>query len=140
MRYFICALDNVNMGIPAEWAERIISVFRTQTAVYETENNETFIEAFISLPVLFQKKDKQYETPHGVVLKSPATTEDKTKASIKTILLVPRIDRDLEIPEENIHKLPEALAGLFLFFKGACFIGPNLILILSPESIMESIR
>ena len=127
MKYFICPLDKINLGIPAEQTERIIPVTRVQNAVHESENQE----AFISLPVLFQQKDTA--APHGVVLKPsflPAGTG-------KTVLLTPRIDIDLEIPEENIHRLPEAFAGQFRYFRGACFNSQNLILILNPEKLAE---
>jgi hypothetical protein len=132
MRYFICALDNIGLGIPAERTERIIPVTRIQAAVSETEDHETFI----SLPALFQRKN--IDVPHGVVLKSG------TADTVKTVLLTPRIDIEIEIPEENIHQLPKAFAGLIRFFRGACFIetdaGNSLILILSPEKLMENIR
>ena len=123
IRYFICALDKIHLGIPAERTERIIPVTRVQTAVSETENREKFI----SLPVLFQLTD--ISAPHGVVLKnSPADTQ-------KTVLLAPRVEIDLEIPDENIHRLPESLAGSYRYFTGACFDGQKVILILDPEKI-----
>ena len=132
MKYFICALDTVHIGIPAERTERIIPVTRVQTAVYETENQE----AFVSLPALFRQKDTA--APHGVVLKSGA--ESLAAGAVKTVLLTPRIDIDLEIPEESIHGLPEALAGMFRYFRGACFNGQGVILILNPVKLVEGLR
>ena len=128
MRYFICALDKINLGIPTEQTERIIQVTRVQTAEYETENQETFI----SLPVLFKQKDSS--APHGLVLKLSSS------AAVKTVLLTPKIDIDMEIPEESIHQLPDAFAGVFRYVRGACFNNKNLILIISPEKLMEGIR
>jgi hypothetical protein len=133
MKYFICALDKVHLGIPAERTERIIPVTRPQTAVYETENHETFI----SLPALFQLKDAS--APHGLVLKT-SCTEKESPAAIQTVLLTPRIDIDLEIPEEKIHRLPETLSPLFHYFRGAYFDGQNMILILDTEKLKEGIR
>jgi len=137
MKYFICALDRMNIGVPAERTERIIPVARAQTALLETEGEAGNQNVFISLPVLFKQKDPA--APHGVVLKN---TEPQTSAANpgKTILLTPRIDIDLEIPEENIHGLPGAFAGLLGCFRGGCFNDQNLILILNPEKIMERIR
>jgi hypothetical protein len=123
LKYFVCALDKINLGLPAEQTERIISVTRVQSAARETNDQEVSI----SLPVLFQQKDTA--APHGVVLKSETS-------AVKTILLVPRIDAELEIPEENIHSLPEALSGLFKNFKGAYCTGQNVILILDPEKLL----
>ena len=132
VKYFICALGEINLAIPAEQTERIIPVARVQTSVMESETQEVFI----SLPVLFRQKDAA--APHGLVLK----TEVKFSAAGfpgKTILLTPRIDIELEIPEENIHRLPEAFSGLFSCFKGACFAGnsQNMTLILDPEKLIN---
>ena len=133
MRCFICDLDGISLGIPAEHTERIIAATREQTSVYETENEEVFI----SLPLLFRKKDST--TPHGIVLKSPhGTLPDSPSVEgpgkkVRTVLLTPKIDIDMEIPEEHIHKLPVALTGLLHYFKGAYFSSQNMILILNPE-------
>jgi hypothetical protein len=132
VKYFICTLDKVNLGIPAELTDRIIPVSRVQTAVTESENQEVFI----SLPALFQLKE--IAAPHGVVLKANAGGS-KPAAVVTTTLLTPRIDIELEIPEENIHRLPEALADM-RYFSGAYFNGPHLILILNPEKLMESAK
>jgi hypothetical protein len=126
LRYFICALGKINVGIPAEQTERIIQVTRKQDAIRETENQEVFI----SLPALFQQKDSG--VPHGVVLKS--------NSAVKTVLLAPRIDVELEIPEEGIHSLPKALTGAFRNFRGAYCTDQNVILILDIEKIMEVCR
>ena len=130
MKYFICALDKINLGIPSEQTERIISVNRIQTAVYETEDGE----AFISLPALL--KQGGIAAPHGLILK---TGERRPK---KIILLAPKIDIELEIPEETIRRLPEAFAGALEFFTGVCFAGSdeNMVLILDPKKIMEVYR
>ena len=131
MKYFVCPLDKINLGIPAEQTERIIPNTRVQNNVHESENQETFI----SLPMLFHQKEAA--APHGLVLKNKGAQGAGSDA--KTILLAPRIDIDIEIPEEEIHKLPEAFAGVFSFITGACFTGKgeNLILILSPKKLTE---
>jgi len=167
VKYFICALEgtpfterkevttagqlpgNVHLGIPAERTERIISMTRIQTVIYVTENQE----AFISLPCLFRLKDVL--APHGLVLKTDKSDipidrsidisiNKSIDKPIKTILLTPKIDIELEIPEESIHRLPESFAGLFRCFKGAYFTpagtGQSVILLLDPEKIVESIH
>jgi hypothetical protein len=115
------------LGIPAEHTEKIISVERAQTAISETENGEVFI----SLPALFRLKEN---APNGIVLKTPDSIE---AASPKTVLLTPKIDIDLEIPEENIRGLPESFSGSFRYFRGACFNDQGVILILNPERLKE---
>ena len=133
-------MDKIHLGIPAERTQRIIQVTRTQTAGYETENGE----AFISLPALFQQKNAA--APHGIVLKPGKEQEPRAGNSpsaapdLKTVLLTPRIDRDIEIPEQNIYRLPESLGGPFRYVRGACFSDQSLILILNPEKLVEGAR
>ena len=130
MKYFICALDNIYLGIPTGQIQRVMPVTRIQTSVFETENDDVFI----SIPALLCPKDAActHSPPHGLVLKSAACSRPG-----RTILLAPRIDIDLEIPEENIRRLPEAFVGVFSFFRGACFTDDSykMILILDPEKL-----
>ena len=127
MRYFICAIGNVTLAIPAEQTERVIPVERRQTGVYESEDSE----AFISIPALFRQTDTAI--PHGLVLKNAAAGGNKTT------LLTPKIDIDLEIPEEKIHRLPEVFAGVFSLLRGVFFGGDNggMILILDPVKLRK---
>ena len=127
MKYFICAVEKANLAISAEQTERIIQVARPQTSVCESINNEVFI----SIPALFRQND--LVAPHGLVLKTSLA------GGRKTILLTPRIDIDLEIPEENIHRLPEIFAGVFSFIRGVFFNGTNrdMILVLDPVKLGE---
>ena len=128
MKFFICGMDGVSLGIPAEQTERVISAPHVQDSVYKSENGE----AFISIPLLFRLQDPS--APHGIVLKPMADAEPKKP---KTVLLTPSIDIDLEIPEESIHGIPEALSGLRQYFRGACFTDEEMILILNPEKLTE---
>jgi len=128
LKYFICALGGIFLGIPARQTERIIAVTRVQDAVYETENREVFI----SLPALLRQKDKS--APHGIVLKPLVSQPPDTT---KTTLLTPRIDAELEIPEESIHSLPRAMDGVYRHFRGAYCADQNVILILAPEKLQE---
>ena len=118
-----------NLGIPAEQTERIITITREQTGVMESENQDTYI----SIPALFQQK----ETPvqHGLVLKT-GTADSRNK----TILLTPRIDIDLEIPEESIHPLPDPFTGLFSFISGVCFSRQSMILILDLKKLLDNFK
>jgi len=132
VKYFICALGSalgkINIGIPAEMTERIIAVTRIQDAVCETENQEVFI----SLPALMRQKETA--APHGILLKPPAHASKSVNA---TTLLTPKIDAEMEIPEEDIHSLPKAMDGIYRHFRGAYCTGKNVILILNPEKILE---
>jgi hypothetical protein len=121
--------------------------------VYETENSSSgalsgTVEAFISLPALFRQSE--IAAPHGLVLKTLENRRDSQEIELpavgegrpqKTILLAPKIDIELEIPEESIYRLPEVFAGLYsYFFKGAFIGAQDMILILNPEKIVEGIR
>jgi hypothetical protein len=117
-------MGRINLGIPAERTEKIISVTRVQEAVRETENQEVFI----SLPALLRQKDSF--APHGIVLKSDTAA--------KTTLLTPRIDAELEIPEEDIRSLPKIMGGAYRHFRGAYCTGQNVIFVLAPEKLTES--
>ena len=121
------------MGIPAEQTERIVPVTREQTSIIESENQETFI----SLPALFRQKD--ITAPHGLILKA-AEKSPAAGPLAKTMLLTPRIDIELEIPEENIRRLPEVFTGLFSCFRGICFTNSeNMVLILDLKKLTESL-
>ena len=125
MKYFLCTLNNnCSLGIPAEQIEQIVPVKREQSVLYEKENDEVFI----SIPALFRLESKA--APHGLVL--------KVADPIKTVLLCPKIDVEVEIPEENIYPLPEVLTEVLSFCKGSCFYNQGLILILEPEKTPRS--
>ena len=132
MKYFICALGSalgkINIGIPAQQTERIISLTRKQDTVRETENNEVFI----SLPALL--KQKETSAPHGIVLKRIASQPPDAP---RTTLLTPKIDAELEIPTEEIRGLPKILGGSYKNFRGAYCAGQKVILILNPEKLID---
>ena len=113
MKYFICSFGALNLGLPSEQTEKIISVDRIQADVYETAERETFI----SLPALLRQKDTA--SPHGLVLKSLNAGDFAAGA---VILLTPKIDVELDIPKEKITGLPQVFTGVFSFFSGACFL------------------
>ena len=131
MKYFICIMDGTScIGIPAERTERIITASRAQAAVRETESQQ----AFISLPLLLRLKDSS--APHGLVLKAGSDALD----DFKTVLLTPRIDIEMEIPEGEIHQLPEIFFSLLRYFRGVHISGKTLILILDPEKLAGSVQ
>jgi hypothetical protein len=123
-------LGRINVGIPAEQTERIITVTRIQDAVCETENQEVFI----SLPALLRQKETA--APHGVVLK-PLVPESQPPNTMKTILLTPKIDAEQEIPEEDIHGLPRAMDRSYRHFRGAYCTDQNVILVLDTKKLRE---
>jgi chemotaxis signal transduction protein len=129
LKYFICALGKTNIGIPARQTQQIISVTNERGASNETENGEVII----SLPELFKQKDNA--ACHGLILK----TNNGEPYKVRTVLLTPKIDAELEIPEEDIRGLPKAMAGVYSHFTGAYCDGQNIILILNPEKIIKGV-
>ena len=119
MRYFVCSLDAIDVAVPAHWAERIIPVPQESAAFDQT--------ASISLPALFRQRTAA--TPHGVLLKTPGAG--------RKMLLTPRIDREVEVPEEDIRRLPKVLADSLRLCSGCCFTGKGAMLILDIEAIIK---
>ena len=115
-------MREISLGFPAELTDRII--YAPEDAASKEESGETYI----SVPELLRLKDTA--SPYGIILKPDA----------KTVLLVPRIDLELDIPEENIHKLPEALSLGLRFIRGISFTDRNMILILDPPEICRSVN
>jgi len=118
----------IRFGIPAESTDHIIQLSKTQNSIFETTDNEVLI----SLPALF----KQYiTTPHGLVIKFSVSSDDR-----KITLLTPKIEKDMEIPDENIHHLPQIFLGPFVFFKGVYFNDGKPVFIINTEKLKESIK
>ena len=128
MKYFLCALNTVYLGLPSENTERIVSMSRMQSSVCATEGNDVYI----SLPLLFKCAD--LAAPHGIVLKGK--NEER-----KTTLLTPPLDIDIEIPTEDIYSIPKAFSIILRYCRGACFINKageeRLIFILDIDKIIE---
>ena len=127
MKYFICSLDAIFLGVSTELAEGVTSVSRIQTAVCEKEDNTSFI----SLPALL-KRDT-FSALHGIVLKRRSGVEKDGKI----ILLMPPIDIDLEIAEKDIYTVPRVVSGMFRFFSGVCFSDQRLIFTLDTEKLLD---
>jgi hypothetical protein len=130
MRYFICTFETINFGIPAESTEHIIQLSRKQNSLYETEDSNVFI----SLPALFRQYDT---TPYGLVLKLSVSTNGFTR---KITLLTSKIEKDMEIPDDNVHRLPKLFTGPFIFFSGMFFSEGNMIFIINPEKLAEFVK
>ena len=128
MKYFICALGRASLGFPAGQTERIIPVTREQTIVREITEGETFI----SIPALFRLPG--IPAPHGLVLKIPGAVLPG-----RIILLTPKIDIDVEIPDEKIKKLPGSFAGVYSLVNGACFMDQGMILLLDSIKLAEKL-
>jgi len=123
----------IRFGIPAESTERIIQLSRTQNSPCEIADNDVYI----SLPLMFRQNmttDAKQMTQHGLILKL------KVSQGKKITLLAPKIEKDMEIPEDSIHGLPTLLSGPFIYFKGVFFNEEKPVFILNPEKLKGYIK
>ena len=121
MRYFICSLKEIFLGISAEQTEQIIQL----NDVQNIDQKAGAILSCISPAELFKLND--INNLHGLILKSCSQE--------KTIIAVPKIETDLDIPDEKIQKLPQILCTLLWFIKGCYFNESKLILIINEKDI-----
>ncbi|MCL2442869.1 MAG: hypothetical protein FWD13_05315 [Treponema sp.] len=117
----------IRFGIPAEYTEKIIQLSREQNSLYETVNNDILV----SLPALFERN---FSTLHGLILKL-SVLEGK-----KIILLTPKIEKEIDIPDGCIHSLPNVFSGPFVFFRGVFFSDENPVFIINPEKISGRVK
>ena len=129
MRYFICAFGKIGFGIPAESTERIINLSHSQNSFMESADADK--EIYVSLPALFKQN---FTTPHGLVLKF-CVSEDR-----KIILLTPKIEKDMVIPDENVRRLPKVFAGPFVFFNGMFFYDEIPVFVFNPDKIKGCVK
>jgi hypothetical protein len=148
MRYFVCAFDDLSIGIPADCTARIVSLEREAAdagsagealAAEECDNADTNVGKAaggrrISLAAICGVQDA--EAPHGLVLKSGCLPAVSGQEGIQEImLLTPKIKADVELPENGMHAFPSALAGALRSFSGVCFHKSDMILLLDPNAI-----
>ena len=131
MKYFLCAFDRIFLAIPSDCAERIIPV--SEIPLPPIEDGSSGVgkrELLISLPHLFGRPE--FPAPHGIVLKSEIARK-------KAILLVPPIDVDIDIAQNEIHSIPISIGRVLSFCEGIFFIVKNqeerLVLTLRIESL-----
>jgi hypothetical protein len=124
MRFFLCSLDGIILGLPSENIAKITAAPRTQTALCETEGGMSFI----SLPVLL---GKDTPAPHGMEIKGAGGPEP-------VVLLVPRIDTDLDISAGDIKALPESIKKNLRCFAGAVFTEKDLILLVDMKELLNT--
>jgi chemotaxis signal transduction protein len=83
----------------------------------------------ISLAALCGQKET--DAPHGLVLKSGR--------SPAVVLLTPKIQTDMELPDAELRAFPRSLAAFLRYFRGAFLDASGMILALDPETIIKDI-
>jgi chemotaxis signal transduction protein len=89
-------------------------------------------DVFFSLPHFFKLADRTVR--HGIVLKPP-------RENSRNILLVSSVEREADIPPEEIFPLPEILAASKRgsFFTGIRISGQDMIAFIDPASLIARI-
>ena len=112
MKCFICVADGMYLGIPADKTERIMpSADAGQGAIL--------------LADLLAFNDKS--PVHALLIKNP----------VNKTLLTPKIESEIEIPEESVRRLPASLSPMEKYFIGASFLNENVLLIFNTDQLTE---
>ncbi|MDR2478144.1 MAG: hypothetical protein LBD48_02390 [Treponema sp.] len=141
MRFFFCAFKGFYLAIPIRFVSSLMLYpFAAARAVeYREENGNTYF----SLPHLFGLPEEAVR--HGIVLKDPDGREDETGQAVenRNILLTTEVEREIDIPGNELYPLPETLAGMGAarMFGGIRFVSTGdgadtLVLALDPEYLV----
>ncbi|GHV92752.1 hypothetical protein AGMMS50268_32590 [Spirochaetia bacterium] len=146
MRFFVCALGEITLALPADSVARIIPVSRNGSALVEIEGGSG--DAYLSLPLALKKGECQVH--HGIVLKRcpgellAALRREppiQQESSARVILSTPKIETDLDIPDGDIRSLPAFMGQpeMLPWLSGAVFSGAAMILIVDMELLLKKI-
>jgi chemotaxis signal transduction protein len=100
--------------------------------IYNEEHNN-----YVSLSRLLNLSSENIR--HNIILKNPDTEDDDT-AQNKTILFIPRVECETEIPDEEIFPIPQSLSktSFFTLFSGILFDSKGaLVLLLNAEQLIQ---
>jgi hypothetical protein len=146
MRYFLCTFDRFSMGVPENSVAAIMTYPGEISEIIKREEGDVFF----SLPCFFDLADRTVR--HGIVLKplnedGAGTSAENTgdtpalEEGPRNILLVSAVEREADIPPEEIFPLPELLTapGRIPFFTGIWFTGSAMIAFIDPASLIARI-
>ena len=151
MRVFFCSFRGFSLAVPMHSVSSLTLQTDLQTEGHSQEDDVTHI----SLTRLFNLE--QEDIRHSIVLKNPNTEDDEiadtdtsTGTGNKTILYIPEVECEAEIPEEEIYPIPAALSGTLFsrLFSGIKFDsrpavggdGGFPVLLLNPEQLIQSVQ
>ena len=141
MRFFFCAFKGFYLAIPIRFVSSLMLYpFAAARAVEHREENGN---TYFSLPHLFGMPEETIR--HGIVLKDHDRGEDETGQAVenRNILLTTEVEREIDIPENEIYPPPVVLAGMGTarMFGGIWFAASGdgadmLVLALDPEYLV----
>jgi hypothetical protein len=119
MRFFLSVFKDFSAAIPIRYVSSL--VLHYSEAEKAVSHDEKTRNTYFSLPHLFNCPDEPVK--HGIVLKTGgADDEPGSVVKNKNILLLPEVEREADIPPEEIYPLPKTLLGLY-GEKSAIFTG-----------------
>ncbi|AEF86633.1 hypothetical protein TREPR_1660 [Treponema primitia ZAS-2] len=154
MRFFLCAFGDFSLGVPVYAVSSLITVPWEVTQVIDRDRDEN---TYFSLPHFFKSEDKVIR--HGFILKpqiqkvpllgdgleNTALTADPAlgKAGFterRNVLLVTAVEREEDIPQEEIHSLPAVLGvgNIYTFFSGINFYRSIMNVFIDPAVLIPS--
>lgn len=143
MRCFLCACDQFILGVPEDSVASIIIYSEEVTGIV---NRYEGGDVFFSLPHFFALSGRPLR--HGIVLKSLNQGEAQNNGDSpepeegpRQVLLVNSVDREADIPPQEIYPLPELFlaSGKLPFFTGISFAGPVMIAVIDPALLIARI-
>ena len=128
MRVFLCSYGNFSIAIPMSSVSSLALHTDSRDAgaalTHDRENT------YVSLPKLFELPSEY--SRHGITLNSGGG---------KIVLLSTEVEREAEIPDEEIFPVPKALCGtrFSALFSGIQFAGSP-VLLLDPERLIQRVE
>jgi len=124
MRFFIFPYENIYIAVAADMVKRFISLDAPDN-FHDTGKKELPETDQIKIPVcmIFKKLHEDKSSRHGIVLKQETAASgvfgDKT-----IVIITPPVERDIEVAENKIQKLPGSFTGVYSTFSGLYFNEP----------------
>ena len=153
MRVFLCSFGDFYIAIPMgavlalalqpEKEAEALLASESNAVNYNPENRNTYV----SLPRLFNVPVKKIQ--HSIIMKT-IDSDDDDAIKNKTILYIPEVECETEIPDDEIFPIQGTFNGTLFFtlFSGIQFdsrpaassTGGNPVLFLNPEQLIKSVQ
>ena len=138
MRVFLCSFDTFFLAIPMN-AVSSLSLPQSSDLLEQHDNiiayNQENRNKYLSLPLLFNHSPESIR--HAIVLKNPDDKDDDIIEN-KIILLSTAVERETEIPDDEIFPIPKMFNGTrFSVLFNGMLCANSLILILNINGLIN---
>ena len=141
MRVFVCGFGDFQVAIPMHSVSSLALHAGNPSNTGNPSNMDR--NNYVSLPLLFKLPSENIK--HSIILKNLDVEDEDAvdnTAENKTILLIPEVECEMEIPDEEMHLIPKVLSSthFFIFFRGIKFdqSGGGPILLLNTDQLIRS--